>query len=266
MQLDDLKRELKEWKEDIDRRLKTIEDNELRILNLLNEIKDSGTNNTANENILGLNVSDLICKALNGGDLNAADLNESNLNVNDLIGDNVQPPESKATKEDDEGPTMQFVYPGSKVKVNSQMLDYFVANSKSATVFANQLMTLMFCVKDVYRRSLTGSKARVKPEQKADYVKKISFGTQEDYFNAIEYHFKKSYNKWTCRLHVSNHLKNLNKFFQAIKKGEPFTKELVSSCRITMENLKFCDLCDYIQEPDLFLQLDETIDGLLGES
>lgn len=257
LQLDDLKRELKEWKEDIDRRLKTIEDNESRILNLLNEIKESGINNSKEkDNILGLNVSDLICNALNGGALNSNDLNGSDVQLSDL----------KTTKDDEDDLSMQFVYPGSTVKVNAQMLQYIVANSKSPTVFANQLMTLMFSVKDVYRRSLTGSKARVKPEQKADYVKKISFGTQEDYFNAIEHHFKKSYNKWTCRLHVSNHLKNLNKFFLAIKKGDSFTKELVSSCRITMENLKFSDLCDYIQEPELFVQLDETIDGLLGES
>ena len=230
-QLQDLKRELKTWKEEIDKKLKKIEDNELMILSLLREIRDSGSN-------------------LNG---QAGDSKDGDSDGKEL-------PKCDPAIEGATAFMRKSVYPGSRVQVDAERLDHSISNSKSATIFSNYLMTLMFSVKDVYRRSLTGSKARVKPDQKNDYIKKLPFGTQEDFFNAIEHHFKKSYNKFTVRLHVANHLKNLNKFFQAIKSGTPFTKELVSSCRLTIENLKFSDLSDYIQEPELFVQLDEEID------
>lgn len=244
-QLDDLKRELKEWKEEIDKKLKKIEDNELAILSLLREIKEAGVQRNSS----------------NGQALNSNE--DSNHNSNDQdSNDSPRPPNPV-----NECPTpfMKFVYPGSRVQVDAERLDHSILSSKSATIFSNYLMALMFSVKDVYRRSLTGSKARVKPDQKNDYIKKLPFGTQEDFFLAIEHHFKKSYNKFSVRLHVANHLKNLNKFFQLIKSGNPFTKELVSSCRLTIENLKFSDLSDYIQEPDLFAQLDQEIDFVVNQ-
>ena len=212
------------------------------ILRLLREIKKNGTSSKSNENGLSSNSNS---NELNGNDLQV-DLPDQDLPVE--AGNALLKP----------------VYPGSKALVDAERLGHAIANSKSATIFSNYLMTLMFSVKDIYRRSLTGSKARVKPDQKNEYIKKLPFGTQEDFFSAIEHHFKKSYNKFTVRLHVANHLKNLNKFFQLIKSGSPFAKELVSSCRLTIENLKFSDLSDYIQEPDLFVPLDEEVDGYFG--
>ena len=247
-QLDDLKRELKEWKEEIDKKLKKIEDNELAILGLLREIKEAG-----------------LRRNLNGNDPNS----NSNGNSNDETSNDKDSPGDDLSKANPINecttPFMKFVYPGSRVEVDAERLDHSIMNSKSATIFSNYLMTLMFNVKDLYRRSLTGSKARVRPDQKNDYIKKLPFGTQEDFFLAIEHHFKKSHNKFSVRLHVANHLKNLNKFFQLIKNGSPFTKELVSSCRLTIENLKFSDLSDYVQDPELFVQLDEEIDFIVNQ-
>lgn len=155
------------------------------------------------------------------------------------------------------------LYPGSKISVNKDRLSNAkAANSQSA--FISRILTAVFDVPGLYRRTYSGQQARIKTE---NTLKKIALDKVliEEVKSASKFYFKNS-NDSSTKISNSfgNKLNYINSLFTEIKSsvGEfNLTKEKLKDHNLNeFDIIGLRELDQYLENVEKFDELDKLID------
>ena len=123
-------------------------------------------------------------------------------------------------------------YPECWFEVSKAALDQ-AFNAKSDKRLAVALLPLFCKVSDVYRRSLTGSGARVRETQKDKYETKAKFDFLEAIDLTVEGKFESRFSRSSVHSALSTHLTRLNNLFSHLKNGGAFNPEILKQFRLS---------------------------------
>ena len=162
-------------------------------------------------------------------------------------------------KEPEDAPVK--LHPQGTITMLKSVLDGLRQKSKSASIFAINLLPYVFTFEEIYRRTLKNASTDATfPKIGIDSLK------LNEILASTEAQFKKSFVAATVRRDLGNHLGLLNKLFKRIRDGETASTALYKEIGLQKAHLVFQNMSDHFKNPAKMAVLDLQINQLVNES